>query len=33
MTYQLKHPFLGLLIGALAFGHLPAMFVPAGPTH
>jgi phosphogluconate dehydratase len=21
----------GLLIGALAFGHLPAMFVPAGP--
>ncbi|MCL8395967.1 dihydroxy-acid dehydratase domain-containing protein, partial [Pseudomonas aeruginosa] len=21
----------GLLIGALAFGHLPAVFVPAGP--
>src|SRR5690606_17872480 len=23
----------GLLIGALAFGHLPAVFVPAGPMH
>ncbi len=23
----------GLLIGALSFGHLPAIFVPAGPMH
>lgn len=23
----------GLLIGALSFGHLPAVFVPAGPMH
>lgn len=23
----------GLLIGALAFGHLPTLFVPAGPMH